>query len=70
MPYQVNKKATSIKLLYLDDISGLLKLEVWLYNVSLFYTQLLRRHHFVRNLGEQAPIHQELFTGGPILLAI
>ena len=71
-------KATTIKCLDLHDMCAQLKLEGWLYIVLIFYTLfneealfykhfLVRRHHFIGNVREEAPIHG-LFERGAILL--
>ena len=51
-------KATPIKCLDIDDISGQLKLQGWLYNVSIFCTLF----------NEEAPFYKQLGRGGTILL--
>ena len=54
-------KATPIKCLDLDDISGHLKLEGWLYNVLIFYALF----------SEEAPFYKQFVgRGGAILLVI
>ena len=53
-------KATPIKCLNLDDTSGQLKLEGWLYVVLIFYTLFY----------EEAPFYWHFVRGGTILLVI
>ena len=60
--------ATPIKCLDLDDISGHLKLEGWLYDVVIFSALINEEAPFISNLGEEAPFYWLFQVGGTILL--
>ena len=53
-------KASPIKCLDLDDISGQVKLDGWQYNVLFLYTLF----------NEEAPVYWQFWGGGAILVVI
>ena len=54
----VIKTKLNQNILNLDDTSGQLKLEGWLYNFFIFYIFSLRRHHFYRQFGRTGTNYQ------------